>query len=107
MFVDDLSVRQELDRSTPLAECKAKLAKCETQMHKWGQQNRASLDTAKERSVILHPSEHHGKGFKLPGCMIHPDLHMHSAVEQVLSKIRPENKAILRSRGYSTSNFIL
>ena len=107
MFADDLSVFQEFDRFTPLSECKAKLSKCEAQVHKWGQQNRVGFDASKEHTVILHPSECHGEAFKLLGCMIDPDLRMHSAVEQVLSKIRPKITAILRTRGYySTSNLI-
>ena len=58
--------------------------------------------------MILHPSESFTESFKLLGCMVDVDLRMHSAVEQVLSKIRPKNKAILRTRGYyNTFDLIL
>ena len=57
--------------------------------------------------MILHPLEWHGEAFKLLGCMIDPDMRMRSAVEQVLSKIRPKITAILRTRGYySTPNLM-
>ena len=66
------------------------------------------IDAAEEHIVILHPSDHHGEAFKFLGCMIDPDLRMHSAVEQDLSKIRPKIRAILRTRGYySIPNLIL
>jgi len=81
MFADDLSVFQEFDRSTPVPECKAKLSQCESQVHKWGRQNRVSFDAAKEHTVILHPLEWHGEAFKLLGCMIDPDMRMRLAVE--------------------------
>ena len=62
-----------------------------------------SFDAAKEHTVILHPSEFHGDSFKLLGCIVDVDLRMHSAVEQVLSTIRPKVTAILRTRGYYTT----
>ena len=107
MFADDLSVFQEFDQSTPVSECKAQLLKCETRVHKWGKQNRVSFDAAKEHTAILHASQWHGETFKFLGCMVDPETRMHSAVEQVLSKIRPKITVILRTRGYySTSNLI-
>ena len=53
--------------------------------------------------MLLHPSESLGESFKLLGCMVDVDLRMHSAVDQVLSKIRPKITAILRTRGYYTT----
>ena len=51
---------------------------------------------------MIPPSESHGDTFKLLGCPMDVDLRMHSAVEQVLSKIKPKIIAILRTRQYYT-----
>ena len=100
MFADDLNVFQEFDKDELLEECQAKLERCKTQVHKWGRMNRVSFDPKKEHVMILHPSESFGEPFKLLGCMVDVDLRMHSAVEQVLGKIRPKITAILRTQGY-------
>ena len=69
-------------------------------MHEWGSANRVTFDAGKEHLVVLHPSESHGDPFKLLGCMIDPDLRMHTAIEQLLNKIRSKSTAILRTRAY-------
>ena len=102
MFADDLNVFQEFDRLAPLSDCQAQMAQCKKR-HTWPEMNRVSFDISKEHMVILHPSESHGDSFKLLGCMVDVDLRMHSAIEQVLSKIRPKVTAILRTRGYYTT----
>ena len=108
IFADDLNVFQTFDRNANLESCKEKLDRCKDRVHKWGRTNRVSFDAAKEHIIVLHPSENHGYAFKLLGCMIDVDLRMHSAVEQVLSKIRPKVTAILRTRAYyNISDLIL
>ena len=107
IFVDDLTVFQEFERMTPLSECITKLSMCVAQVHKSDQRNRMSLYASKEHAVILHSLECHGEAFNLLGCMIDPDLRMHSTIEQLMFQIRPKIIAILRIRGYySTSNLI-
>ena len=59
-----------------------------------------TFDAAKEHLVVLHPSLNHGESFKLLGCMMDTDLRMHTAIEQMLSKVRPKITAILRTRAY-------
>jgi hypothetical protein len=98
MFADDLNVFQEFDRLETPSVCEASMAECKKRVHKWGRVNRVSFDASKEHMVILHPSECIGETFKLLGCLVDVDLRMHSAVEQVLSKIRPKITAILRTR---------
>ena len=100
MFADDLNVFQTFDRNEPLDKCKDILNQCKNKVHKWGGTNRVSFDATKEHMIVMHPSENHGCSYKLLGCMIDVDLRMHSAVEQVLSKIRPKITAILRTRAY-------
>ena len=108
MFADDLNVFQEFDRLLPLANCQTQLARCRTRVHAWGRANRVSFDATDEHVVVLHPGNSFGESFKLLGCMVDVDLRMHSAVEQVLSRIRLKITAILRTRGYySVADLIL
>ena len=102
MFADDLNVFQQFKKKTPVQECKDAMARCKETVHKWGTRNRVTFDAGKEHVIIIHPSESHGDTFKLLGCPMDVDLRMHSAVEQVLSKIRPKITAILRTRQYYT-----
>jgi len=100
MFADDLNMFQEFLRLAPLAEVLEKLTGCKKRVHEWGKANRVTFDAGKERLIVLHPTEFHGESFKLLGCMIDPDLRMHSAIDQVLGRIRPKSTAILRTRAY-------
>ena len=107
MFADDLNVFQEVEQHTPLAEIQCTLEKCRTKVHKWGTTNRVSFDASEEHLVVLHPSLGHGESFKLLGCMIDKDLRMHSAIDQLMAKVRPKITAILRTRSfYSTPELI-
>ena len=99
-FADDLNVFKEFDRQAPLEQVVGDLETCRKRTHKWGVANRVTFDAGKEHLIILHPSEHHGEMFKLLGCPMDTDLRMHSAIEQLLSKIRPKITAILRTRAY-------
>ena len=100
MFADDLNVFQKFGRLQPLAEITSTLQKCRTNVHKWGRTNRVSFDASKEHLVVLHPVQKHGEAFKLLGCMIGTDLHMQTAIDQLLAKINPKITAILRTRAY-------
>jgi len=99
-FADDLNVFQEFDRQLPLAQVQNTLQKCRDRVHKWGRTNRVSFDPSKEHLVVLHPTENHGACFKLLGCMTDTDLMMHTAIDLLLTKIRPKITAILRTRAY-------
>jgi hypothetical protein len=108
MFADDLNVFQEFDRTKNLAEVQDTLQQCREKVHKWGKANRVSFDPSKEHLVVLHPSDYHGPSFKLLGLMVDTDLAMESAIDLLLTKIRPKIKAILRTRGYhSVSDLIM
>ena len=108
MFADDLNVFQEFDRKTNLVEVQNTLQQCRDSVHRWGKVNRVSFDPSKEHLVVLHPVEHHGPCFKLLGLMVDTDLAMESAIDALLTKIRPKIKAILRTRGYhSVSDLIM
>ena len=85
---------------TSLEDVIDNLSACRKRVHAWGCANRVSFDASKEHLVVLHPSDHHGEPFKLLGLMIDLDLRMHTAVDQLLSKIRPKCNAILRTQAY-------
>jgi hypothetical protein len=107
MFADDLAVFQEFDRGKNLAEGQDTLQECRVSVHKWGRANRVSFDPSKKHLVVLHPSAYHGAAFKFLGCMIDTDLAMESAIDLLITKIRPKITAILRTRAYfSISDFI-
>ena len=84
-----------------------KLSLCRERVHSWGGTNKVIFDPDKEHIVILHPSDSHGEPFKLLGLMVDLDLRMQTAIDQLLSKIRPKSTATLRTRGYySTADLI-
>jgi len=107
MFADDLNVFQEFDRQQPLPEIQGTLEKCRDKVHKWGRTNRVSFDPSKEHLVVLHPTANHGACFKLLGLLVDTDLRMHTAIDQLLTKIRPKITAILRTRAYYSVSQLL
>ena len=102
MFADDLNVFQLFERELPTESIIQKLSHCRNKVHGWGRMNRVSFDAKKEHLAIIHPDKkfQHGEGFRLLGCFMDLDLRMQTAVDQLLAKIRPKSKAILRTRGY-------
>ena len=100
VFADDLNVFHEFPRHASSVDIMTELSDCRTRVHKWGGVNRVSFDETKEHLVVIHPSQSHGEAFKLLGLMIDLDLRMHTAIEQLLSKIRAKSTAILRTRAY-------
>ena len=100
MFADDLNVFKTFRRNTPLSQMMDDLTKCREKVHSWGKMNRVSFDPKKEHLVVIHPDEFHGEAFKLLGLTTDLNLRMHTAIDQLLAKIRPKSTAILRTRGY-------
>ena len=57
--------------------------------------------------MVIHPDKFHGEAFKLLGLTIDLNLRMHTAIDQLLAKIRPKSTANLRTGGnYSTAELI-
>ena len=100
LFADDFTVFQEFARHAPLTQIQSELEQCRGRVHTWGRKNRVGFDASKEHILVLHPTSSHGAAFKLLGLMTDPDLRMHSAIDQLLSRIRPKVTAILRTRAY-------
>ena len=84
----------------PRSQVQTDLGKCRARTHKWGRKKRVSFHVLKEHIVTLHPSKGHGDPFELLGCMMDADLRMHSAIGQLLGKVRPKVTAILRTRAH-------
>ena len=80
---------------------------CRQRVHAWGKVNRVIFDAAKEHLVVIHPRDSHGEPFKLLGLMVDLDLRMHSAIDQLLAKIRPKSTAILRTRAYYNNDELI
>jgi hypothetical protein len=99
-FADDLNVFQKFDRYEPTERITGKLEKCRDAVHKWGRVNRVTFDARKEHMVVIHPLYAEGDPFKLLGLFVDTKLVMRQAVEQMLAKIRPRIKALLRTRSH-------
>ena len=100
MFADDLNVFQEFDRFVPLPTVPSTLETCRARVHSWGRTNKVTFDPGKEHLVVMHPSLGHGASLRLLGCTMDADLRRHSAIEDLMSKIRFKINAILRTRAY-------
>ena len=91
MIADDLNDFQEFDRLVPLSSVASILEVCRKRVHAWGRTNRVTSDSGKEHLIIMHPSLGHAAAFRLLGCTMDTDLRMHSAIEELMSKIRPKS----------------
>ena len=98
MFADDLSVFKKFPRGLDNTIIKADMASTRTEVHKWGKRNRVMFDPSKEHVVIIHPLHGEGDDFKFLGVLFDVRLSMDTAVEQILNRIRPKIKALLRTR---------
>ena len=100
MFADDLNVMQSYDRLDDNEAIRLEMDRCRAAVHSWGRKNRVSFDAAKEHVVILHPIHGDGDPVKLLGCLIDCKLLMNHGIENILSRMRPKTKALLRLRGH-------
>jgi hypothetical protein len=98
IFADDLSVFKKFLATSDNLVIKADMAITRTEVHKWGTRNRVAFDPLKEHTVIIHPAAGEGDDFKFLGVLFDAKLRMENAVEQILNRIRPKIKALLRTR---------
>ena len=96
LFADDLNgvCVRSVDLSNEILS--QELAEMQNRAHRWGMQNRVTLDPSKEYLKILHPLDHEGEDFKLLGSIIDCSLSMKPCINFILSKVRPKVKAMLR-----------
>ena len=107
LFADDLNVFQKFDRLDDNDAIKLEMDRCRAEVHSWGKRNRVSFDASKEHVTILHPMHGEGDPVKLLGCLLDCKLLMNHGIENILSRMRPKVRAILRLRGhYSTKDFL-
>ena len=100
IFANDLNTFHEFDRRTPLADIISEQSGCRRRVRSRGVTNGVRLDPAKAHLLVIHPDESHGELFKILGLMMDLNLRMHSAIDQLLNKIRTKTTAILRTRAY-------
>jgi len=99
LFADDISAYKKFRLSICNDDVRADMAKAKHEVHQWGKRNRVSFDASKEHVVILHPSHGEGDDFRLVGTLVDAKLSMQPAVQDILDKVHPKTKAILRTRG--------
>ena len=77
-------------------------------VHAWGTRNRVEFDADKEHVLIMHLRHGEGELVKLLGCTIDAKLTMSPAVDQLVARVRPKVKALLRTRGmYSHADMMM
>ena len=98
LFVDDLSIDSSCDAHVSRATLVSGLQEAQRRTHAWGQDNRVSFDPGKEHIKVLHPDVGDDDQFRFLGTLIDCRLTMKPCIDQVMNKIRPKIKALLRTR---------
>lgn len=100
MFADDLNIFHRFDQDTPNEEIIAHMSMIRNDVHSWGRRNRVEFDHTREYIKIIHPVSGEGTAFKLLGCLLDTTLLMNEAIDQLVARVRPKIKAMLRTRSY-------
>lgn len=74
------------------------LSEMQNRTHDWSARIRIRFDPSKEYFKILHPTLGEGEDFKLLGPLLDCKLSLQACIENFLSKIRPNIRALLRLR---------
>ena len=98
LFADDLSVMTHAPQRIADNIILEELAEVQQRTHLWGRRNQVEFDPAKEHFNIIHPSRAYGEDFRLLGTLFDCRLTMLPCIEEMLSKMRPKMRAILRLR---------
>ena len=107
LFADDLTVMSFAPQQQSLDLLQQELTEAQQRTHDWGRDNQVQFDPSKESFHFLHPSLGQGPDFRLFGTLVDCKMTMFPDIEQVLGKIRPKIRAMLRLRHlYSMSAMI-
>jgi hypothetical protein len=98
LFADDLSVMTSVPQHVSNDVVLHELGETQARAHAWGSRNQVQFDPSKEYMKILHPSLGAGDDFKLLGTLFDARLSMQSCLDDLLAKIRPKIRAMLRLR---------
>ena len=102
IYADDLNAYREFPSTTDNNIIKNSLCDCQDELHKWGQANQVSFDSAKESQHVVSLSDPWGSSFKLLGVPFDTGLSMASAVSEMVSAAGWKLRVILRTRRFYT-----
>ena len=107
LFADDLSVMTSAPQTCASDILKDNLSEIQAGARLWGKRNQIEFDPSKESFKIIHPSFGEGEEFRLLGTLLDCALTMRPCIEQLLSKLRPKVRALLRLQHmYSRSEML-
>ena len=99
LFANDLSVDAscscDVSNNTLLDDLRA----AQHRAHSWGRDNRVTFDPGKEHFMVIHPEDGDDECFRFLGTFIDCHLKRTPCIDQIVAKIRPKTKALLRTRG--------
>ena len=98
LFADDLTVMTHRALHVSDAVVLKDLEDIQHRTHEWGMRNQVEFDPSKEYLKIIHPARGLGDDFKLLGTIFDVALSMTPCIEDVLQRVRPKVRAILRLR---------
>ena len=102
IYADDLNAYREFPSTTDHIIIKNSLRNCQDELHKWGEANQVSFDSAKEGQHVVSLSDSWGSSFKLLGVPFDTGLSMASAVSEMVSAAGWKLRVILRTRRFYT-----
>ena len=97
-FADDLNVFKKFPVGTSNAAIVADMNVTQQEVHRWGKRYRVTFDSAKEHIAIIHPDHGEGNDFRLLGSLIDVKLLMHVTIDELLCRVRPKVKSLVRTR---------
>ena len=107
-FADDLTVMKKYPLTMSNADCIEDMRLTQNEVHRWGRRYRVTFEASKEHIIVIHPAHGEGDNFRLVGCLIDVKLIMEDAVCDIVRRLRPKIRAMLRTRlMHDTSQMIV
>ena len=107
VFADDLNCWVDLSKDTSWDHASARLAECQTSLHRWGAANRVAFDPGKKEFVFIRRRNAMGNDFRILGVDFDPQLLMRKAARKIATEAGWRVKAILRAkRFFSTPELV-
>ena len=107
IFADDFNCWVGLSKDMSWEHAAARLAECQTSLHRWGAANRVAFDPGKEEFVLIRRREAMGNDFRILGVDFDPQLLMRKGARKIATEAGWRLKAILRAkRFFSTPELV-